>query len=219
MGRGRDGRVWVSPRGAGLYFSIVLRPDKLDLSSWPLLTMMAALAVRDALVETFGLETDIKWPNDIIGDGRKLCGILAETIESDSGRAAIVGIGINLDNRAFPSELEGIATSVSSMTGAKPESQRLLQVLISAIGRRYETLQASDGRHQTIREWSAHSSYADGRRVHVANGAEIFEGVTRGLEPDGALRVETDTGEIRIVHAGDVTSLRESKSLSPKFKV
>ena len=219
MGRGRDGRIWVSPRDAGLYFSIVLRPDKLELSSWPLLTLMAALAARDALAETCGLEADIKWPNDIMGDGRKLCGILAETIETETGRAAIVGIGINLDNRAFPLDLEGIATSVTSLTGEKPDSPRLLRALVSAIERRYETLQASSGKEETISAWTFHSSYAEGRQVRVTNGAEVIEGVTRGLEPDGALRVETDIGEIRTVHAGDVTSLRESKVQGPKSKV
>jgi BirA family biotin operon repressor/biotin-[acetyl-CoA-carboxylase] ligase len=180
---------------------------------------MAALAVRDALEETVGLETDIKWPNDIMGDGRKLCGILAETIETDTGRAAILGIGINLDEHAFPLDLEGIATSVTELTGEKPNRQRLVQALVSAIEGRYKTLQAVSGKEETIDAWTRHSSYADGRHVRVATGAEVFEGVTRGLEPDGALRVETDIGELRTVHAGDVSSLRESNVQGPKFKV
>src|SRR4051812_48961889 len=74
-GRGRSGRVWISPAGAGLYFSIVLRPGQLEMQSWPLLTLMAALAVHDALQSACALETDIKWPNDIIAGERKLCGI------------------------------------------------------------------------------------------------------------------------------------------------
>ncbi|MDQ3821010.1 MAG: biotin--[acetyl-CoA-carboxylase] ligase, partial [Acidobacteriota bacterium] len=109
-GRGRQERVWVSPMDAGLYFSIVLRPASLAQHSWPLLTLMSALAVRDALLEACGLRTDIKWPNDIVVGDRKLCGILAETVETGTGRAVILGIGINLDDRAFPPELRETAT-------------------------------------------------------------------------------------------------------------
>jgi BirA family biotin operon repressor/biotin-[acetyl-CoA-carboxylase] ligase len=207
-GRGRAGRVWVSPADAGLYFSIVLRPAKLAVRAWPLITLMTALAVRDALKESCELETDIKWPNDIIVVERKLSGILAETVETETGRAVVVGIGINLDNRAFPPELKDIATSVSSLTGSAPDTEQLLQALIRAIRRHYEILQAANGEAETIHAWTARSSYAQGRRVRVAQMEETFEGWTRGLETDGALRVETDQGEIKIIHAGDVTSLR-----------
>lgn len=208
QGRGRAGRVWVSPTDAGLYFSIVLRPAKLAQRAWPLITLMAALSVRDALFETAELETDIKWPNDIMACERKLCGILAEIIETEIGRAVIVGIGINLDDRAFPPELKGIATSVASLIGSTPDREQLLRALIRAIELHYETLQAANGEGETIRAWTHRSSYAEGRRVRVTLTEETFEGLTRGLEPDGALRVETDQGKIRIVHAGDVTSLR-----------
>lgn len=207
-GRGRQERVWVSPADAGLYFSLVLRPARLAARSWPLITLMSALAARDALKEAFKIETDIKWPNDIIATERKLCGILAETVETDRGRAVIVGIGINLDDRAFPPELEAVATSVAALTGDSADVERLLHALLRALERRYEILQAAGGEALTIREWSLHSSYAQGRRVRVALAEETFEGTTRGLEPDGALRVETEQGEIRIVRAGDITSLR-----------
>lgn len=207
-GRGRAGRAWVSPIDAGLYFSIVLRPGVLAARSWPLITLMSALAVRDALREAFKLKTDIKWPNDIIAGERKLCGILAETVETETGRAVIVGIGINLDDRAFPPELKNIATSIAALTGRNADAETLLPSLLRALARRYEILQAAGGEALTIRDWSRHSSYAQGRRVRVALAEETFEGTTRGLEPDGALRVETEQGEVRIVRAGDITSLR-----------
>lgn len=207
-GRGRAGRAWISPPDAGLYFSIVLRPARLAQRAWPLITLMAALAASDALKESSGLETDIKWPNDIIVNDLKLCGILAETVETAGGRAVVVGVGINLDERAFPPELKGIATSVTSVTGQAPDAERLLQTLIRAINRHYEILQGADGEEETLREWSRRSSFARGRLVRVSVGEESFEGRTCGLEPDGALRVETDQGEIKVVRAGDVTSLR-----------
>jgi BirA family transcriptional regulator, biotin operon repressor / biotin---[acetyl-CoA-carboxylase] ligase len=225
QGRGRQQRVWISPADAGLYFSIVLRPVRIGERAWPLLTLMAALAVRDALLEACGLETDIKWPNDIMVGERKLCGILAETIETETGRAVIIGIGINLDDDAFPPELETVATSVSSATGKMPDAEQLMQLLIRALYERYEILQAANGEEETISEWSRCSSYARNRRVRATLATETFEGWTRGLEPDGALRVETSTGEIRIVRAGDITSLRtstgtntESRSQNPESR-
>src|SRR5256885_8208376 len=109
-GRGRLDRSWHSPKDAGLYFSIVLRPA-LEMNLWPLLPLMSALAVSDALMKSCELSTDIKWPNDILASDRKLCGILAETVEAESGSAAIVGIGINLTVEGAPKELRSTATS------------------------------------------------------------------------------------------------------------
>lgn len=211
-GRGRLDRKWISPAGAGLYFSIVLRPGA-EISLWSLLPLMAAVAVHDALLEACGLETDIKWPNDILFDGRKLCGILAETTETAAGRAVVVGIGINLTAGAFPTELRAVATSVQDATGTMPDAEALLLSLIRALVERYESFCASDGAAAIRREWTSRSSYASGRRVNVACVNEKFSGTTRGLVSDGALRVETDAGEIKIVRAGDVTSLRQQSGV------
>ena len=211
-GRGRLDRTWISPPGAGLYFSIVLRPA-VETISWSLLPLMAAIAVHDALLASCGLETDIKWPNDILTEGRKLCGILAETIETDAGRAVVVGIGINLTADAFSAELGALATSVQDAGGAMPDAERLLHSLIRALTVRYESLQTIDGPAAIRREWTDRSSYASGKRVNVACGSEAFAGTTRGLESDGALRVETDAGEIKVVRAGDVTSVRQQSGV------
>jgi BirA family biotin operon repressor/biotin-[acetyl-CoA-carboxylase] ligase len=207
-GRGRQERVWASPPGAGLYFSIVLRP-RLRLEAWPLITLSAALAVQDALREACALETDIKWPNDILSEGRKLCGILAETVETKQGRACILGIGINLSERAYPPELGAHATSVEGATGTAADRERVLAALCQQLARRYAQLHApADSQSEIIRDWSANSSYAEGRRVRVHTATGVFAGTTRGLEPDGALRVETATGKIEVVRAGDVQALR-----------
>ena len=206
-GRGRLQRQWISPKGAGLYFSVVLRP-RIRQSSWPLITLAAALAVHDALLEASSLNTDIKWPNDVLANNRKLCGILAETVETTKGRAVVLGIGINLTSSAFPPEVDVIATSVQLETGKLPDLETILRSLMLAIERRYERLQSVHGGEDIVREWSVRSSYASGKRIRVANGQEIVEGTTRGIERDGGLRVETNNGEIRIVRAGDVTALR-----------
>ena len=106
----------VVAEGCGALFQYSLRPT-IPTEHWPLITFMAALAVGDALTEATGLQTDIKWPNDLLANERKICGILAEAIETPAGRAVILGIGINLTQNAFPPELANVATSVSEATG------------------------------------------------------------------------------------------------------
>jgi BirA family transcriptional regulator, biotin operon repressor / biotin---[acetyl-CoA-carboxylase] ligase len=206
-GRGRLDRHWVSPKDAGLYSSIILRPQ-FNQSLWPLLTLMAAIAVHDTLREFCSLETDIKWPNDILANNKKLCGILAETVETPLGRAVILGIGINLKKNSFPPELHGLATSVEDEACPIGDSLVVLERLLDLLARHYQALQQQSGAEEIVREWTTRSSYASGKRIRVVNGEHTLDGVTRGLERDGALRVETDTGEIKIVRAGDVTTVR-----------
>jgi BirA family biotin operon repressor/biotin-[acetyl-CoA-carboxylase] ligase len=209
-GRGRMDRSWHSPQDAGLYFSIVLRPT-FDVSRWPLINLAASLAVSDALAKTIQLAVDIKWPNDICVQHRKLGGILAETVETPEGTAVVLGIGINLTAESFPQELNELATSIAAVTNRQIDREALIDELIKSLTQRYEVLHTDEGREQTIRDWCAHSSYAYDRQVRVTLHNESFAGVTRGLERDGALRVETPKGEIKIVRAGDVTALRATK--------
>ena len=201
-GRGRLQRAWSSPKGAGLYFSILLRPQ-IPPSHWPLVTFMAALAVGDALHEAAGVNTDIKWPNDLLSGERKICGILAEAIDTPGGRAVIIGIGINLTPGAFPE-----ATSVAEATGLQPDREAILAALLRTISRWYSLL---GEREKIVAAWSSRSSYADGKLVEIKNGDEVWQGTTCGVEPAGALRLRTGNGEVKIIRAGDV-SLRSASS-------
>jgi BirA family transcriptional regulator, biotin operon repressor / biotin---[acetyl-CoA-carboxylase] ligase len=208
-GRGRLQRSWSSPKDAGLYFSVLLRPV-MPLHSWPLITFMAALAAGDALLEAFGLQTQIKWPNDLLAGERKICGILSETIDTSLGRAAIVGIGMNLTSDAYPAELRGVATSVAEETEQPPDRATLLASLQRTLSRWYDTLQRESGEEKILQGWLSRSAYANGKLIDVITGDESFRGITRGLELDGALRIETENQGIRIVRAGDVVSVRSS---------
>ncbi len=208
-GRGRLQRAWSSPRGAGLYFSILLRPA-IPQNRWPLITFMAALAVGDSLQEAAGVPTDIKWPNDLLSGERKICGILAEAIDTPTGRAVVLGIGINLTQNAFPAELANTATSVSEATGLQPDREKILAALAQALSHWYALLNEPDGNETIVAAWSSRSSYATGRLVQVSNGNEVWQGTTRGVERDGALRLDTANGEIKLVRAGDVFSVRSS---------
>jgi BirA family biotin operon repressor/biotin-[acetyl-CoA-carboxylase] ligase len=207
-GRGRLQRQWVSPLGAGLYFSILLRPT-VRSDKWPLLTLMAAVAVHDALVETCNLDLDIKWPNDLLAGGRKICGILAETVESDRGRAVVLGIGINLTSHAFPPDLAVTANSVEEASGTPGNREAILQALIERLAGNYQLLDTEGGDMQVLDAWSKCSSYANGKLIRVSAGDETIEGLTRGIEADGALRVETSKGNIKVIRAGDVTAVRQ----------
>jgi BirA family biotin operon repressor/biotin-[acetyl-CoA-carboxylase] ligase len=212
-GRGRLDRNWYSPKAAGLYFSLLLRPS-IQTSLWPLFTLMTALAVSEALMKSCGLRTDIKWPNDICVNGRKLCGILAETVETPSGPAAVIGIGINLRASAVSDGLRASATSVEVLTGRPPNNEKVLAEVLKAIDERYQLLQSPEGRKHTIREWCANSSFAFDRQVRFSLGNEMFEGTTRGLENDGALRVELPDGRMKIVRAGEVTAVRAGREFA-----
>jgi len=205
-GRGRHGRPWVSEKDAGLYFSIVLRP-KIETQYLPLLTLMAGVAVHDALAE-FGIEADIKWVNDLLVGEKKICGILAETSETNNGLAVVVGVGINLKTSNFPPEIADTATSIADETHQPVTFEELSAGLTRYIGYFYPMLSGEDGPGQIIEEWRRRSSYFSGKPVRVVLEGESVHGITDGLEPNGALRLRKKDGQILIVQAGDVERLR-----------
>lgn len=208
-GRGRHGRTWVSEKDAGLYFSLVLRP-KIEIRLLPLITLMTAVAVHQAIESAFKIECDIKWVNDIHVDGKKICGILAETVETEKGLAVIVGIGINLKSSNFPPELAETATSIEKETGADPNVETFLPVLTSFFEKYCDLLYEDAAKIRA--EWSQRSSYAFGKVVRIMLENETIYGTTRGIEENGALRLELETGELRIIHTGEVEQVRQVKS-------
>ncbi|MEO5859073.1 MAG: biotin--[acetyl-CoA-carboxylase] ligase [Pyrinomonadaceae bacterium] len=221
-GRGRHGRKWVSEPDTGLYFSIVLRP-KLETQYLPLITLMTGVAVHETLAE-FGIAADIKWVNDLHVDGKKICGILAETTDTPKGLAVIVGIGINLRSSNFPPEIAATATSIQEVQKpareqglndqldrsslADAQASALAESLTKYLTYFYAILQSDDGPANIIGEWRKRSTYFSGKPVRVVLENESIEGVTDGLEPNGALRVKRNDGSLTIVQAGDVEQLR-----------
>lgn len=209
-GRGRMGRSWISPADAGLYLSVVLRP-KLDTKYLPLLTLMAAVAVSDTLSETYGLNPDIKWPNDVLVNEKKISGILAEAAESPAGLAVVVGIGINLRQTNFPPDFAGTATSLAEAIGerkAEIETSALEEQLLRFFDYWYGILQGESGSEEILNAWRQRSTYFSGKRVSVTLENGSFTGITEGLEPGGALRVLRADGSLAIVQSGEVRQLR-----------
>lgn len=215
-GRGRHGRTWVSEPDAGLYFSIVLRP-KIQARYLPLITLMTGVAVHDTLGE-YGIDADIKWVNDLHVDGKKIGGILAETTDTPKGLAVVVGIGINIRSANFPPELVNTATSIDEQRSGPPEvaggltrppsPSELAESLTKFITYFYNILHGENGPAEIIDEWRKRSSYFSGKLVRVVLENETLEGVTDGLETNGALRIKWNNGSVRVVQAGDVEQLR-----------
>ncbi len=213
-GRGRHGRVWISESNAGLYFSLVLRP-KIEMRFLPLITLMSAVAVHETL-KNFDLNSDIKWVNDIHINGKKICGILAETCETPKGLAVIVGIGINLKSSNFPPEIAETATSIEAETNQTANSETLLRNLTRNLTFYCDLLYESNGAEKIRGKWTRRSTYASRKSVKITLENEIIFGTTRGIEENGALRLELKSGEIRIIHAGDVEQVRQAKDKKGK---
>jgi BirA family biotin operon repressor/biotin-[acetyl-CoA-carboxylase] ligase len=203
-GRGRSGRAWHSEKTSGIYISALLRPQISPLVA-PVITMVAGLAVRDAVEEETGIAPDLRWPNDLLARGKKFCGILTEMYAEPSQiRFVVVGIGINVNHAMIPAELAPIATSLRILTG-RPASRLQLVVRLLHHLENYYNRFLSEGVQPILARFTEVSSYARGKRVRIAALDESYVGTTDGLEPNGLLRVRRDDGKISVVISGDVS--------------
>jgi BirA family transcriptional regulator, biotin operon repressor / biotin---[acetyl-CoA-carboxylase] ligase len=203
-GRGRGAHAWHSEQSAGIYCSVVLRPA-LPPSEALILSLAAGLAVHAAVQQLDSRVTpDLKWPNDLLIDGKKFCGILTEmNAEATRVRYVVVGIGINVNQASFPAELQPAATSLRMATGSEWSRVELCAALLKSLDHEYrELLTKPDARKSILRRFGERSSSAHGRQVQVEeNGG--FEGVTEGLDLRGFLQVRTAQG-MRTVLSGTV---------------
>jgi BirA family biotin operon repressor/biotin-[acetyl-CoA-carboxylase] ligase len=206
-GRGRFGRGWFSEKSSGIYVSIVLRPP-LAPAAAPMMTLMAAVAAHQALSTTTGLAVDIRWPNDLLVNGKKVCGILTEmNAEVDRLHAVVIGIGINVNHQEMPGELKDIATSLS-IEGRKNYSRtHLLVTLLKELERKYHLL-LDEGGAAIARQWTAASTFAQGKQVRVRLKAEEFLATTAGLEPSGALRIRREDGREEVMVSGEIVEVK-----------
>lgn len=207
-GRGRRTRSWHSSPGDGLYLSVLFRPDA-GSEKITLLSLLAAVAVAETLSELGLQRIDVKWPNDVMCGDRKICGILVEGASSGSGgMRLIIGIGINLNHRSFPDDLASTATSFLIETGRNVPVDDVRDLLLDRLQIWYRRWSA--GKWSGILDrWRELSSYAEGKRVIVTLDDSLIIGETAGLTDSGALIVKTDSGELRTILAGEVSSLRE----------
>lgn len=194
-GKGRLGKSWYSPDG-GLWFSVILRPQ--NLLVFPII---AGVAVCEAIKE-MGLKTQIKWPNDILVKNRKVAGILAELVD----KTVILGIGLNLNITEFPEEIKDSATSILMETGKPFNKDKALQVLFRKIEEKHQTLE--NGNVPTLLDEWRKLSTTLGKKVTITTPKEALQGKAIDIDEDGALLLETLSGSIEKIIAGEC-SLKE----------
>lgn len=201
-GRGRLGRAWVSPPGRNLYLSILLRTDLVG-DGYSQLSLTAGLAASETVREW--CPATPKWPNDVLIDGRKVVGILAELETRGGAHFVVLGLGINVNMQRsdLPPDLHHKATSIAMATGESVDRARVAGRLLHNFETRYEQLRR-EGFGEIASEWSKRSGFV-GRRIKVEEPGGVVEGEVLGLAPDGALCLKRlDGSEYRVI-AGDVT--------------
>jgi BirA family biotin operon repressor/biotin-[acetyl-CoA-carboxylase] ligase len=203
-GRGRLGRRWHSEKASGIYCTLLLRPP-LHPRQAPLVTLAAGLAAREAVVEVTGLPVDIRYPNDLLVNGRKFCGILTE-MQAQLDRVLYVaaGIGIDVNQSAFPAEFKDVATSLR-LAGGRTYSR--LEILVRLLGglERYYNLLVREGAPPILKRLEETSSYVRGKRVRVESLGESCVATTAGLDETGLLLLRREDGSVVPHLAGDLT--------------
>jgi BirA family biotin operon repressor/biotin-[acetyl-CoA-carboxylase] ligase len=207
-GRGRLGRTWISRPDTGVYMSIILRPKARPLNELSLLTMACGVAVSEAIDAAIGVSIGLKWVNDLIFDGRKIGGILAET----TGRApayVIVGIGLNvaLDLSTLDDDLKDRVDSLDRIAGCEIDSNQLVCAIAEKLEQRYKSL--LDGQDDLILNAWCKRSVTLGQRVIASSGTRNIEGIAYDVNGSGALIIRCDDGHEEAVNAGEVQIRRQ----------
>lgn len=202
-GRGRLGRTWEAEPGSSLLLSVLLRPRR-TIDELHLCTAAVALAMVGAVRDVAGFSAVLKWPNDLLADGRKLAGVLAEVDIGSSGivRAVVAGIGVNVTENAFPPELASMATACEVIAGRPIGRRRLLAAFLVHLGDRLDTPDP-----ELVAEYRAQLATI-GEAVRVDRPAGPIEGIAVDVDDLGGLVVETEAGSTVTISAGDVVHLR-----------
>lgn len=202
-GRGRRGRNWESFKGAGIFMTLVLKPE-INPNNASMLTLVAALAVSGAITKCTGRPAGIKWPNDIVMNGKKVCGILTEmSAQVDYINHVVVGIGINVHNENFPDEISHMATSLYLETGRHFERAVLIEEILEQFENYYEAFLETEDLSGLVKEYNSHLVNMR-QQVRVIDPKEPFEGRAMGITSRGELIVDTWESR-RLVSAGEVS--------------
>lgn len=203
-GKGRRGRGWVLPAGVAIAMSIVLKPRELHPGNAPMLTLVSALAVERAILQQTGMKPAIKWPNDIVIEGKKVCGILTEmSTQMDYINHIVVGIGINVHNTEFPEELSERATSLYLACHEHYSRAALVEAVCEYFEHYYEIFMRTQDMSGLLEEYNSYLANM-GRMVRVLDPKAEFEGHALGISERGELLVETAEG-VKRVDSGEVS--------------
>lgn len=206
---GRQGRSWASPAG-GLWFSIILRPRN-RANEAAKLTFIASLAVAEVLREQYDLKAEIKWPNDVLVNSRKICGVLAEmntTNEKVNNVVLGVGINVNFKRNVLPKSLRTKATSVESELGRKIILQDLFNALMKKMEDTYQEFLNEDPAH-LLKQWKTFAGFL-GKTIIVIESHETLRGTALDVDEDGALILALEDGTKKRMYVGDVTSMKRA---------
>lgn len=203
-GRGRRGRTWVSPKGDSVYMSLLLRPKCMpDQAS--ALTLVMALAVLEAIEEAVPGAAGIKWPNDIVINGKKVCGILTEMeLKQNAIDYIVMGVGINVNQRQFAEEIAETATSVAAECGISLKRAELIGRVLHYFEQEYAEFERSYDLTGLTDRYHAYLLNRN-RQVRVLDPKGEYEGLALGINPSGELLVKRQSGEIAAVYAGEVS--------------
>lgn len=205
-GRGRRGRSWLSEKGDSLLFSLLLRPE-IEPDKVSQITLLMALAITKVLREIYGFAAMIKWPNDIVINGKKVCGILTELYPDADGRYfVIVGCGINVGQKRVPDELQGIATSLflESNRNCMIETEELLQGILAEFEQYYDRFLISESLAEFVDEYNTRLISLH-KEVRVLDPKGEYNGISKGINDKGELLVELADGTVTEVYAGEVS--------------
>lgn len=202
-GRGRSGHDWDSEPGEGLAISVLLQPE-VDDDSISIMTLVTALAAAKAIKLTCDVKPMIKWPNDLVCRGRKVCGILTELEIVNGKKSLIVGVGINVNQRSFSKELDDKATSLRIETGKEVDREELMKQFVEAMEHYYAIFQKSGDMSDLLDEYNDSLINID-REVKVLDPSEDITGIAKGIDKKGQLLVETEDGIIHEIYAGEVS--------------
>ena len=203
-GKGRRGRVWKSPEGTSVSMSLLLYPD-LEPAKAPMLTIVMGLAVVQGVQRALGVDTRIKWPNDAVLNGKKLCGILTEmSARIDYINYVVIGTGINVNQTEFPEEIAEIATSLAIEMGHPVNRAKIVAAVLEAFEENYEKFLEAGDLSALQEAYEAVLANKD-QPVRVLDPKEPFEGVALGITSTGELRVRKEDGTIAEVHSGEVS--------------
>lgn len=203
-GKGRRGRSWASPSGVGIWMSLILRPE-IAPSSASMLTLAAALAVREGIQEETGLSPLIKWPNDLVLNGMKICGILTEmSTELMEIQYVITGIGINVNQREFPPEIRDTATSLSLEAGRSFRRSSLIAAILKAFEKDYTAFLKTGDLSLLLEEYNA-CLVNRGKEVCILDPSGEYRAVAEGIDESGSLLVTLPDGTRREIISGEVS--------------
>ena len=205
-GRGRRGRSWQSPAGSNVYFTIVLRPS-FEPDKASMLTLVMAISVAEAIKEYCGIIAQIKWPNDIVINKKKICGILTEmeiALETNDIQYVVIGVGINTNQTEFPEEMKEMAGSLLSEGGKKVSRAGIIMKVMECFEKNYEIYVQTKNLSCMLEEYNGMLVNKD-RQVRVLDPKGEYTGIAKGINEKGELLVQKEDGQVEAVYAGEVS--------------